>query len=179
MKRKEPITVHVKMDEKTYKRFSYFDAFNLRKRWRSPVIFAGLMLAFGIIALLLRMQGSLLIGAVLIMIGLGLPVIWFASYISSVRLKAVQLQLEKPRPVYTVTIGQALRVRNDQKEEPIQELAWEKVFGAWRHKDAVYLYATPAKAFILPDGQADASPQQLWRTLGEVLGQDKLHESKK
>ena len=116
MRKEEAITVHVKMDEKIYKRFSYFDAFTLRKKWRSPVIFAAIMLVSGIVAFLVARQESVLIGTALLLVGLGLPVIWFASYISSVRLKAVQLQLEKPRPVYTVSVGKALRVHNDMKE---------------------------------------------------------------
>ena len=59
----------------------------------------------------------------------------------------------------------------------MQELPWEKVFGAWRHKEAIYLYATPARAFILPDGQADASPDMLWRTLEKLMGAEKLHQA--
>ena len=177
MKKEQTITVRVKMDEKTYKRFSYFDAFTLRKKWRSPVTFAAIMLVFGVVAFLLGKEQSVLIGVALMLVGLGLPVIWFASYISSVRLKAVQLQLEKPRPVYTVTLGRALRVHNDMKEEPVQELPWEKVFGAWRHKNAIYLYATAARAFILPDGQADVSPDELWQALGELIGKEKLHQA--
>lgn len=175
MSKDQTITVRVKMDEKTYKRFSYFDAFTLRRKWRSPVIFSAIMLVFGIIAILLRMQESLMIGTVLLLVGLGLPMIWFASYISSVRLQAVQLRLEKPRPAYTVTIGRSLHIANDMKQEPPQELAWEKVFGVWRGKGATYLYATPTRAFILPDGQADAPDDALWQALTEKLGEKRMH----
>lgn len=156
--KQDRITVHVKMDAKIYKRFSYFDTFALRKRWRSPFTFAGILLVFAIICFAVRAEQSVMAGLVLAIVGLGLPVVYIASFVSSVRLQAVQLKLEKPRPAYTVTIGQTLRIENDARKEPAQELAWEKVFGVWQGKGAIYLYATAAKAFILPDGQADAEP---------------------
>lgn len=172
------MTIHVRIDKKTYKRFSYFDAYSLRKAWKQPVRFAGILLAFAVVCILINKEQSLLAGLVLALVGLGLPVVYFASYSSSIRLQAEQLRLDKPRPAYDVTIGRALHIVNTMKKEPAQELSWENVFGVWRGKEATYLYATPQKAFILPDGQSDATPEEIWTALEEKLGSAKMHRKK-
>ena len=42
----EMITIPVKLDEKTFRRFAYFDMFILRKKWIRPVVFFLIMTAF-------------------------------------------------------------------------------------------------------------------------------------
>ena len=46
------ITVAVKLDEKTFKRFARFDMFALRKKWIRPAVFSLILIAFAVIALL-------------------------------------------------------------------------------------------------------------------------------
>ena len=45
-------TIPVKLDAKTFRRFSFFDTLKLRKRWVRPVIFALILIAFAVVALL-------------------------------------------------------------------------------------------------------------------------------
>ena len=40
---------------------------------------------------------------------------------------------------------------------------------SWVGKGCVYLYVSPVRAFLLPDGQADAGDEALWRCLTEHL----------
>ena len=47
----EMITIPVKLDEKTFRRFAYFDMFILRKKWIRPVVFFLIMTAFAFAAL--------------------------------------------------------------------------------------------------------------------------------
>ena len=173
--KKELITAHVKMDEKIFKRFSHWDTFHLRKRWRRPALFCAIMAAFAIVCFVLRKEESVLIGSVLLIIALGLPLIWVGFYFSSVRLQAVQLKLEKPRPVYTIALGDDIRIHNDLKPEPDVTVRWEQVFGIWRDKKATYLYVTAAKGFILPDGQYDTDLDALWYLFASHLPKERLH----
>ena len=55
-------------------------------------------------------------------------------------------------------------------------LEWKNIHAAWRDKGCIYLYATPARAFLLPDGQADAPPQELWAFLATHLAKERLHQ---
>ena len=78
------ITIPVRLDEKTFKRFSRFDMFRLRRRWVRPVVFALILLAFAALALFSgRAQGGM-IAAVLVAVGLGLPLVYFGTFLSQV-----------------------------------------------------------------------------------------------
>ena len=40
------ITVHVRLDAKTFRRFSRFDMLRLRRRWVRPTVFAAILIAW-------------------------------------------------------------------------------------------------------------------------------------
>ena len=61
------------------------------------------------------------------------------------------------------------------KEEAEVVLPWANVMGVWRDRRATYLYANAARAFILPDGQSDCSPAELWDFAAQCLPDEKLH----
>ena len=168
---KKTITIPVKLDARTFKRFGRFDMFALRKRWVRPAVFALILIAFSAVALLSRKPQSGMIAAVLLAVGLGLPIAYFGTFLSQVNLQAERLKLDRPRPVYTVTLDfDGVRVVNDMKKEDAQSVRWADVYAAFRRKDCVYLYASPVRAFLLPSGQADASDDEVWRYLKEHLG---------
>ena len=165
------ITIPVRLDAKTFRRFSRFDMFALRKRWIRPAAFALIMIAFAAVALISRKPESGLIAAVLLAVGLGLPLVYVGTFLSQVNRRAAQLKLDKPRPVYTVTLDyDGVRVVNDMKKEDAQAVKWQDVQAAFRRKDCVYLYVSPVRAYLLPSGQADAGDDELWAYLREHLG---------
>ena len=53
--------------------------------------------------------------------------------------------------------------------------AYAELFGVWRTSGAYYLYAAPARAFILPDGQCALSPAELYDLFRERLPGGALH----
>ena len=59
--------------------------------------------------------------------------------------------------------------------EPEVILLYASLHGVWRVSGAFYLYAAPARAFILPDGQYPLSPAELYDVLLERLPQGMLH----
>lgn len=178
---RQTVTVRVQMNEKIFRHFAMFDTFRLKKRWRSPILFAAIMLAFAVVCFLLKDKAqSAFIGSLLMIIGLSLPAVYITSYLAQINAQIKQFQLKKkPRKAYTLTLGDDIRIVNDMKPEPEVTLPWDKVFGVWRGKDAAYLYVTPAKAFLLPDGQADVNPGQLWDFLETKLPAEKLHGIRK
>ena len=70
------ITVPVRLDAGTFKRFSRFDMFVLRRRWVRPAAFALILMAFAVVALLSGKAQSGLIASVLLAVGLGLPLVY-------------------------------------------------------------------------------------------------------
>lgn len=163
---RKTITAHVKMDEKTLRRFAFFNDILLRGRFIRPLVFAAIMLTFGIICFSARREGSVLLGTVLTVIGLGLPLVYFGTFFAQVKGQAKKLRLSPPRAVYTLAFGaNGVHIKNDMRQEEEVDLPWDKAFAAYRRRQEIYFYAAPTRAFILPDGQADASPDELWAML--------------
>ena len=165
------ITVRVKLDEKTFKRFARFDMFTLRKKWVRPAVFSLILVAFAFAALMLRKEQSGMIAAVLLAVGIGLPVVYIGTFLSQVNMQAERQKLKPARSVYTVTLREAgITVENNHKKEDLLELEWSSVRKAYKRKGCIYLYVAAARAFLLPDGQADAPDGEVWRFLQEHLG---------
>ena len=110
------IVVTVKLDEKTFKRFARFDMFSRRKKWIRPVLFSLILIVFAFIALLARKEQSGVIAAVLLVVGIGLPLVYVGTFLSQVNMQAVRAKLKPARLVYTVTLRYAgIRVVNHKK----------------------------------------------------------------
>lgn len=171
------ITVSVKLDEKTFKRFARFDMFILRKKWIRPAVFSLILMAFAFVALLLRKEQSGLIAAVLLVVGIGLPLVYIGTFLSQVNMQAARAKLKPARSVYSVTMrDEGVRIVNNQKAEEPQEVSWKSIHQAFRRKRCIYLYVTPAKAFLLPAGQADAPDPEVWDYLTRHLGAARCKE---
>ena len=91
------ITVHVRLDAKTFRRFSRFDMLRLRRRWVRPTVFAAILIAFAAVALLTGRAQAGLIAAVLLAVGLGLPLVYFGSFLSQVNMQVMRYNLDPPR----------------------------------------------------------------------------------
>lgn len=174
------ITIHVKMDRKSLRSFALFDTFLLKKQWKKPAGFAGILLVFAAVCFLSGKPQSGLIGSVLLVLGIGLPVVYVAMFLSQVKERAKKMRLDPPRKVYTLTLApDGVTIRNDMKAEADVRLEWDKIPAAFRMRRAVYLYASAAKAFILPDGQADASPAEVWDFIVKHLPEGRANVKKK
>ena len=173
---KARITIPVRLDARTFKRFSRFDMFVLRRRWVRPAAFALILLAFAAVALLSGKPQSGLIAAVLLAVGLGLPLVYVGSFLSQVNLQAQRLKLDAPRLVYTVTLDfDGVHAVNQLKKEDVQSVRWADTRAAFRRRDCFYLYVSPVRAYLLPFGQADAPDDAVWACLKAHMG-DKCRE---
>ena len=160
----QEIMIPVKLNEKTFKRFARFDMLYLRKRWVRPCIFALILTAFAFIALFSKKNEAALIASVLLVVGLGLPIVYIGMFLSQVNMQAVRQRLTKDgRRVYDVclTDGEVIVVNRQKADEKVV-LPWKDVKQAYRVKGCIYLYVHAARAFLLPDGQANVSPEDVW-----------------
>lgn len=167
----QSIVIPVRLDEKTFRKFARFDMFARRKKWVRPAVFSLILIAFAFAALLLRKEQSGLIAAVLLVVGIGLPIVYFGTFLSQVSMQAVRARLQPARRVYTVTLREeGLRVENNQKKEDPLEMDWASVHRAYQRKGCTYLYVTENRAFLLPDGQANVTDAEVWEYLVRHLG---------
>lgn len=170
-------TVHVQLNAKSFRRFTLFDTFFLKKKWVSPCVFSLIFLFFSALCFFfIHRDQSALLGTVLLIVGLGLPAAYFLQFFLQMHDQSKRFNLKKGRPVYTVELDeQHIVVHNDMKKERSLDLKWKKLFAAWRVKDAIYLYAAPHHAFILPSGQSDCTDDELWKLISSHMAPDKVH----
>ncbi|MGN0774428.1 MAG: hypothetical protein ACI4MP_11645 [Candidatus Ventricola sp.] len=174
--RTDTVTVHVRINAGIFRRFALFDTFRLKRRWVSPAVFCAVFLAFSFLCMASGREQADLIGTILQIIGLGLPVCYVLSFMVQVHDQCRRLGLKTLRPAYTLNLCKTeLRVINDMQKEPEVVLPYASLHGVWRASGAYYLYAAPARAFILPDGQCALSPAELYDLLTDRLPQGALH----
>ena len=153
-------------------RFTMFDTYRRKKMWRSPAIFATLMSVSATICFLMHhVDGAVMLGTVLLIVGLGMPLTYFAMFFCSL-YKQIRIQ-KLPRTVYTLTLTEGKEIHIENETEKV-DYPWKKVHHAYRGKTAVYLYATPARAFILPHYYAEGGADALWKLISKKLPADKL-----
>lgn len=108
---------------------------------------------------LLESVGAIVRG-VLLGVGLVLPLVWLGMFALSLRRSAKRLGLSAEKTQYTVALSpEKIHVSNDREEA---DFPWGAVHGAWRVKGCIYLYVSPTRAFLLPDG---ANTQRAWELI--------------
>lgn len=170
----DKITIPVRLDAGTFRRFALFDALSVKKSWIRPTLFCLILFGFAFLALLLKKGQSGLVAAVLLTVGVGLPTVWIGMFFSQINVQAEKNRLSPARKVYTVTLEQAgLTVQNHQRAGETLRLPWSDAWKVYRRKDCMYLYISRQKAFLLPAGQADAPDDALYAYLIRRISPDK------
>lgn len=162
----QTLIIPAKIDARTFRRFAVFDTFCRQRLWRAPALFTVLMLAFSITCFAFQgsHSGAALLGTVLLVIGLGLPVVYVASFLLSVRNQSQRLKLDGIRTVYTIHLCEKhIQVVSDSETAQYQ---WEQIFCAYRKPDCIYLYVTSQRAFLIPVHEQDSA---VWDLLVKKL----------
>lgn len=174
------ILVPVRLDSAGFEAFAKFDTFYRRGTLRRIGLFIGILAVSACACFAFsnsENQGAML-GWVLLAIALVLPVVYLFTFFRDVRKKARQMGLEKPTLVYTISLtDQAVEFRPAKSGQEGRTTPWNEMFGAWRTKEAVYLYAAQNTAYLLPNGQAKGTDDgQLWAFIAARLAPEKLHD---
>lgn len=163
------VTVSAKIDAGIFRSFAIFDAMRLKKRWRSPLIFASILSVCACVCFIMkeRREGAFLLGWVLLGAGLGIPAAYFLNFFLSLRSQCKKMKPGESRVAYTLTLDEReIRVSNEKESA---SLPWKKAFAAYRVKDCIYLYAVPQKAYLLPAGCADTEDEKLWALIARRM----------
>lgn len=179
-----PITIPVKVDAKTFRNFAVFDMLIRKKRWKSPAIFAAIFLCFAAICFSMhgRAEQAVLLGGVLTGVAIVLPAVYFITFFHSISLQAKSMKLQKPQHAYTVELTDAadgIRVISAKDASVSVNHQWNAVHAVYRADGCIYLFVSPAQAFLLPDGQATVSDgqealsaEELWEVLkGHIIAE--------
>lgn len=167
----EGILIPAKITRPVFRRFAFFNTFYHQKHWQRPLVFALLMSAFSVPCFLLRdrRQGAVLLGAVLLLVGLGLPLAYLLSFSLSLRRQMKRMDLRGERIVYTLRLersGVHVTAGPETADYP-----WETVHMVYRVSGCDYLYVSVGRAYLLPHGP---STEKVWALLQNVLPPEKL-----
>ncbi len=166
--------VEVRLNEKEFFRFSTFDVLRLRKRWRSPAIFAAILCACAAVCFLMRhVRGAVVLGIALLAAGIGIPAVYFLNFFLSLRRQARQEGLSPAKYVYTLDLGDAAAGITVDNGHEHAAYPWEQVFHVYRNASASYLYITPQRAFLLPHDCVRDGSDALWKLFEARLPADR------
>lgn len=162
--------IKVFLSEATFRRFTIFDILKRRKLWRSPVIFAAILSFCAFICFLAHhIDGAVLLGSILLIVGLGMPCVYFTTFFFSLRKQVKQNHLTPPKHVYTVKLSHqkdGIFIENTHEQATY---CWDKVFHVYQDTNATYLYMTPDRAFLLPHDCVEGSADALWALIQEMV----------
>lgn len=158
------ITIPVTVDAALFRNFALFDTFNVKKRWKLPLIFAAIMLVSSLLCFS-RYQAesqAVLIGSVLLTIGLGLPAIYFINFLWSIKTQIRRLGLNEPQFVYTVTLTEASDgIEVVTINGNTSRYDWSSIDGIYQRKNCIYLYVQSNHAYLLPDSNTAEQEEAL------------------
>lgn len=164
----------VYLDEKVFRSFTVFDILSRRKYWKSPVIFASIMTFSALVCFLMHdIDGAVLLGSVLSVIGLGMPVIYFTTFFSSLKKQVGLQKLDPPRNVYDIELvdrADGIVVSNEKEHACYR---WKDAWMAYKSLDAIYLFITSERGFILPYSCMEEGASSWWGFIAKHLGEKK------
>lgn len=101
------VCVSVQMDEKGFHDFAAFDLLRHNKGWQRPAVFTAILLVCAGICLsqIGKREGAGLLTAVLTIVALGLPAVYFGTFFSNLSKQIKKLGL--PRPFYRLELDAA------------------------------------------------------------------------
>ena len=174
------IIANVTLDGKTFRKFATFDTLIRTKRIGQILLFTGIMLFFTTLSVLVGGTDARTLTITLAGIGLFLPLLYLGTFFRSVRYQIEHNGLRKGRFLYRLHLTDApdgVEVTDANQQSARYE--WDKLYGAYRVKNATYLYVIKTQAFLLPDDSMEAGADALWNFLSMRLPPEKLHDRRK
>ena len=169
------VCVSVQMDEKSFHDFASFDLLRHNKGWQRPAVFTAILLVCAGICLsqIGKREGAGLLTAVLAIVAIGLPAVYFGTFFANLSKQIKKLGL--PRPFYRLLLdddGLSVWMAGEQdKPEASRKYAWHDLHLAYRTPNAIYLYVRQNQAYLLNDS-LDAA----WSLLQASLPAERLHD---
>lgn len=162
--------IEVIMTEEIFRRFTMFDLFRRRKVWKKPAIWAAILCTSAVICFVMgHVRGAKLLGTVLLLVGLGLPMSYFATFASSMKQQIVNQGLKRPKLVYTLELSEKAKGISVSNETEQAAYEWKKIHHVYRDLLDTYLFITPARGFILPHHCIEEGEDALWELISKKV----------
>jgi len=167
------MTIAVRLSESHFRHFIIFNILKRLKLYKSPVIFASILTFSAIICFVMHsVEGAVLLGSVLLVVGLGVPVVYFTTFFTSLKKQVKQQKLDPPRLVYTLQFEEDSDVLEVTNDKEIAKYRWQDVFHAYYEADCIYLFITKDRAFLLPLALLENS-NKVWKIIEGKIGTER------
>lgn len=160
------LVIRSRITPEVFREFALFDTMYRQKRYRRPVLFAAILAVFACVCF--TQQGrngqAVLLGAVLLAVGLGLPAAYILFFLYSVHKKSKQLDLKNAPEAYTVKLSPELVVVTAGRERA--EYTWKDILYVYRIRHSTCLYVGANRAYLLPISD-QREEDRLWALISQ------------
>ena len=172
------INIRVCLNAKQFRSFCAFDTFRIRRRHLPVLIISAVLFTLGLADLLFSKGSSGTVAGLLIGLAIAVPMVVFGLYVIQIEAQVSGQGLSSAQEMYALHFSEdGVQISGLHRSAGSARVPWNGLWAAYRAKSAVYLYASEQRAFILPDGQADVSDDQLWAYLCSHMGMDRCFET--
>lgn len=173
-----PIT----LNEKSFMDFIVYDSKTKHHRFKTIIALAVclFMLSTFCFASVETYKSAGTVGSILVALCVIITTWYFNSFRNTIKQQTKKMDLTKPRHVYTVHLNQGTKgveLYYPEEKTPAGKYAWDEITGAWRSKNAIYLYVTDTQAILIPNYMTK-SPNDLWKFLGNQMDKKRMHNTK-
>jgi len=170
-----PIT----LSEKSFKDFIVYDSKTKQRRFKTIVALTVclFMLSTFCFASVDTYKNIGTVGSILVALCVIIPTWYFNSFRNSIKEQTKRMKLTNPRHVYTVHLNQGAKgveLYYPEEEAPAGTYMWDEISGAWRSRNAIYLYVTDTQAILIPDYMTK-NPDELWKFLEKQMDKKRMH----
>lgn len=169
------LVIQSKITPEVFREFALFDTMYRQKRYRSPLLFAAILTVFACICFTQqgRREQAILLGAVLLTVGLGLPTAYILFFLYSVHKKSKQLNLKDAPTAYTVKLSpKAMAVTAGEQRA---EYAWKDVVAVYRIKHSTCVYVSASRAYLLPVSE-QREENERWDLISQHIPPEKRND---
>lgn len=181
---KNYLRIPITLSANSFKTFANFDTMQRQKKWRYPVTAA---VAFFIAAVALfslqeKFPNAFIPGCIFIAVAAGISMNYFNNFSKSIQQQIEKMKLDPPRHVYTVELSddaEGVKYYHPKELHPAGSYSWKSIYGAWRTKNAVYLYVNDQQALLFPLSTKKIDHDEIWAFISKRLASEKLHDVSK
>ena len=172
--------IPVTLSAKAFKDFIVYDSKTKQRRFKTIMALAVCLFMLSTLCFAsvdtYSFAGTL--GSILVALCVILPTWYFNSFRNMIKQQTEKMHLTKPRLVYTIHLHQGakgIELYYPEEDSPAGTYSWDSVTGAWRARNATYLYVTDTQALLIPDYLVK-DPNDLWDYIEKQLDKKRMHK---
>ena len=181
---KNYLRIPITLSANSFKSFANFDTMQRQKKWRYPVTaaVAFFIAAVAMFSLQEKFPNAFIPGCIFSAVAAGISMNYFNNFSKSIQQQIEKMKLDPPRHVYTVELSddtEGVKYYHPKELHPAGSYTWKSVYGAWRTRNAVYLYVNEQQALLFPLSTKKINHDEIWNFISKRLEASKLHDVSK